>query len=455
MRPLAGGRLILTQCPGSRAKGGNTCYAGLWNHWPEAVMSQCPYTNLLDPDLYGAGNHLPKLGELRARADAPIVKIDDPLTGIPYWAVLYREHVDYIAKHPAIFSSEKRLTIPTEYDDDTIALQASMLANMDPPRHGKFRRIARNAFTPRAVESYHDTFAGYARQIIDAVAHKGHCEFVTEVAAELPLMAILDLCGVPIEERGQFFTWTNQMMFQEDEDVGGDDAAALAQEAAANIYVYAGQLAEQHARTPLNNIVGALLDGEVEEEKLTPEEFQLFFLMLIAAGNESTRSVTAHGMRLLMEHPEQLQMLVDDPGLIPDACEEMLRYNPAFVTMRRTVMEDTEVAGVQMYAGNKVLLPWHLINQDETVFDDPMEFDITRARRMPDLGREHRAFGIGTHYCLGAHLARMELQIMFEELIPRLRNPQFAAPVKYMRDYFVNGIKEMQITFDKELESAA
>ncbi len=413
-------------------------------------MSSCPYANLLDPDLYGAGNHLPTLNSLRAEADAPIVKIQDPLTGIPYWAVLYRDDVDYIAKHPAIFSSEKRLTVPTEYTDDVVALQANMLVNMDPPKHGKFRRIARNAFTPKAVERYHDTFSRYAKQIIDAVASRGHCEFVTDVAAELPLMAILDLCGVPIEERDQFFTWTNQMMFQEDEDVGGADPEALAQEAAANIYVYAGELAKQHEKTPLNNIVGALLDGEVEDEKLTPEEFQLFFLMLIAAGNESTRSVTAHGMRLLMEHPDQLQMLVDNPELIPDACEEMLRYNPAFVTMRRTVMEDTEVSGVQMKQGDKVLLHWHLINQDETVFDDPMTFDITRAQRMPELAREHRAFGIGTHYCLGAHLARMELQIMFQELLPRLCNPSFAEPVKYMRDYFVNGIKEMQITFEPE-----
>jgi cholest-4-en-3-one 26-monooxygenase len=267
-------------------------------------------------------------------------------------------------------------------------------------------------------------------------------------------MAILDLCGVPIDHRSKFFTWTNQMMFQEDEDIGGQDPAALAQEAAANIYLYAGELAQQHAENPVANIVGALLDGEVEDEKLTPEEFQLFFLMLIAAGNESTRSVTAHGMRLLMEHPDQLQMLVDHPEMIPDACEEMLRYNPAFVTMRRTVLEDTEVAGVQMKEGDKVLLHWHLINQDESVFDDPMSFDITRAQRMPDLAREHRAFGIGTHFCLGAHLARMELQIMFEEILPRLRNPQFAEPVKYMRDYFVNGIKEMQITFDPEVGAA-
>jgi cholest-4-en-3-one 26-monooxygenase len=416
-------------------------------------MSQCPYTNLLDPDLYGAGNHHVKLQELREQADAPIIKIEDPLSGVPYWAVLNREDADYIAKHPAIFSSEKRLTVPTEYDDETVAMQSMMLVNMDPPKHGKFRRIARKAFTPRAVESYEETFRKYAREIIDTVAGKGHCEFITEVAAELPLMAILDLCGVPREDRSKFFTWTNQMLFQEDEEIGGDDPAAAAQEAAANIYFYAGELAKKHAETPLTNIVGALLDGEVEDEKLSEDEFQLFFLMLIAAGNESTRSVTAHGMRLLMENPDQLQMLVDNPELIPGACEEMLRYNPAFVTMRRTVMEDTEVAGVAMKEGDKLLLHWHLLNLDDTVFDEPTKFDITRSQRMPELAREHRAFGVGVHFCLGAHLARMELQIMFEELIPRLRNPEFAEPVKYVRDYFVNGIKQMNISFDPETVS--
>ena len=416
-------------------------------------MSQCPYTNLLDPDLYAAGNHHHKLQQLREQADAAIIKIDDPLMGVPYWAVLEREYADYIAKNPAIFSSEKRLIVPAEYDDDTIAMQTNMLVNMDPPKHGKYRRIARNAFTPKAVESYKAKFADYAKEIVDAVAAKGHCEFITEVAAELPLMAILDLCGVPKEDRSKFFTWTNQMIFQQDEEFGGEDPQAQAQEAAANVYMYAGELAKKHAETPLSNIVGALLDSKVEDEKLTEDEFQIFFLMLVSAGNESTRSVIAHGMRLLMEHPEQLQLLVDNPDLIPGACEEILRYNPAFVAMRRTVMEDTEVAGVQMKQGDKLLLHWHLINQDDKVFEQPLAFDITRAQRMPDLSREHRAFGVGVHFCLGAHLARMELQLMFEQIIPRLRNPQFAEPVKYVRDYFVNSIKEMKITFDPEIQA--
>ncbi len=413
-------------------------------------MPQCPYTNLLDPDLYAAGDHHRKLAELREKADAPIVRIEDPLTGIPYWAVLERKWADLIARDPATFSSEKRLMIPREFDDETIALQANMLVNMDPPRHAKFRRIAQNAFAPRSVDGYRATFEAYAREIVDTVASRGHCEFVTEVAAELPLMAILDLCGVPKEDRSKFFTWTNEMIFQEDQDIGGQDPEAVAREAAANIYLYAGDLARRHAEAPLTTVVGALLDGDVEGEKLTEEEFQLFFLMLIAAGNESTRSVIAHGMRLLIEHPDQLRMLVEDPELIPGACEEILRYNPAFVAMRRTVMADVEMAGVQMKEGDKLLLHWHLINQDDGVFEDPIRFDITRAVRTRDFSREHRAFGYGENFCLGAHLSRLEINVMFREMLPRLRNPRFVEPVRYVRDYFVNGIKEMKIAFDPE-----
>ncbi len=413
-------------------------------------MATCPYANLLDPDFYKEGYHQPKLVELRNKADAPIIKIDDPIDGIPYWAVIGRDEVDYICKHPELFSSAAKSAVPTEMSEEDLAMQRLMLVNMDPPEHGKFRRIARNAFTPKAVESYRDTFKQYAKEIIDNVADRGECEFVSEVAAELPLMAILDLCGVPKEDRKKFFVWTNEMFFTQDEDIGGADpeeAKARAQEASINVFSYAAELAQQHKIKPLNNIVGALLDGEVENEKLTDEEFQMFFIMLIAAGNESTRSVIAHGMRLLMENPEQLQTLVDRPELIPVACEEMLRYNPAFVGMQRQVMEDVEVGGVQMKQGDKMILHWHTINMNEELFPEPLKFDVTRGEDT-DLHREHRAFGIGQHFCLGAHLARLELQIMFEEIIPRLRNPKITRPVEYVRDHFVNGIKSMYISFD-------
>jgi cholest-4-en-3-one 26-monooxygenase len=240
------------------------------------------------------------------------------------------------------------------------------------------------------------------------------------------------------------------MIFTEDEDMSGVDGAIASQTAAIEVYAYAASLAEKHKTHKLTDIVGALLDGSVNDEKLTPDEFQVFFLMLIAAGNESTRSVIAHCMRLLMENPDQLQKLVDDPSLVPFAVEEALRYNPAFVQMRRTVMQDIEIQGQQLKAGDKMVLNWQAINHDPDVFANPETFDIERFKRNPELTSQHRAFGNGEHFCIGAHMSRLEMQVMFEELIPRLKNPKFAAPVEFVRDYFVNSIKSMHITFDPE-----
>lgn len=416
-------------------------------------MSNCPFHNLLDPDLYAAGNHHEKIGEIRDKAGA-LVKLDDPLTDVPYWAVMKRDLADRICKEPLTFSSERETVVPKEMPEEEKILQRLMIVNMDPPNHLKYRRIARNAFTPRAVESYETRFREVAKEIIDRVAAKGQCEFITEVAAELPLIAIMELCGIGMEHKKQFFDWTNTMFFSEDQDMSGEEGILAAREAAMEVYAFAAELAEKHKTAPLSDIVGALLDGQVEDEKLTPEEFQLFFLMLIAAGNESTRSVTAHGMRLLIENPDQLQKLVDDPSLIPSAIEEMLRFNPAFVQMRRTVTEDVEVDGQHLKEGDKLVVNWHSMNHDPELFENPSKFDVKRHEQMPDLGNQHRAFGIGEHFCIGAHLARLELKVMFEELIPRMRNPTFSQPVEYVRDFFVNGIKAMNISFDPEPAAA-
>ena len=185
------------------------------------------------------------------------------------------------------------------------------------------------------------------------------------------------------------------------------------------------KLAEQHRADPKDNIIGALLDGNGKDEGLDDDEFVWFFLMIMAAGNESTRTITSHGMRLLMDNPDQLQYLVDNPDKIENACEEMLRYNTAFIMMRRTAMEDVELAGRQIHKGDKIIMHYHTVNHDESVFgDDAMDFDVTRAERMPDLYNQHRSFGVGQHFCLGTHLARLEVKVMFEEIIPRIRNPK-------------------------------
>lgn len=417
-------------------------------------MSECPFANfqnMIDPDTYANGMPYDELA--RIRKSGPIHYMEDPTMGVPYWLVTGRDEIDAISKNPTLFSSEARTALADEHSpEDVEAIHRNMTINMDPPRQLKSRKIVRATFTPRAVDSYEARFREHAKNIVDAVASRGECEFVEEVAAELPLLAILELCGIPAEDRKDFFEWTNTMMFNQDSTLAVDKEAA--EMASFKVIEYAMKLAAQHQENPKDDIIGALLRGTEREEGLSEDEFVWFFLMLIAAGNESTRTVTSHGMRLLMEHPDQLEYLVENPDKIAGACEEMLRYNTAFILMRRTAMEDTEIAGHHIKKGDKIILHYHTVNHDEEVFgEDAMEFDVRRAERMPDLYNQHRAFGIGQHFCLGTHLARLELRVMFEEIIPRLRHPKLAGEIEYTRSNLVAGIKRMPITFDPEVKS--
>jgi cytochrome P450 len=395
-------------------------------------MSQCPYSNLLDPDTYAQGMPYQELSAMR-KESGPVIKMDDPITGVPYWAILAQEEMDFISKSPKLFSSAERTGFPMEFSEDMMGIFRLQIINMDPPDHVKYRKIVRRAFTINAVNSYRPKFEEHARRIVDAVASEGSCEFVEQVAAELPLLAILELLGIALEDRKKFFDWTNTMIFADDPDMSTSEDDGKA--AAAEVLMYAMNLAAEHnasSKADRNIVLASLLDSEVAGESLTEDEFGWFFILLLVGGNESTRTVIAQGMRLLMENPDQLQYLIDNPDKIENAVEEILRYNTAFCIMRRTAMED--VAGL-----------------DEKVFgDDALTFDVTRAERMPDLYNQHRAFGIGQHFCLGSHLARLELNIMFEQILPRLRNPQFDGSPKFVRSYFVNAMKEMNITFDKE-----
>jgi cytochrome P450 len=409
-------------------------------------MSQCPFANLIDPDTYAGG--MPYAELARVRAAGPVVHFEDPRTGVPYWAIVRQEELDFVSKHPAIFSSAERSPFPAEYPQEQVEqIHRKTIIGMDPPLHQKVRRIVRAAFTPKAVDSYEPVFREHARRIVDAVAGRGECEFVEEVAAELPLLAILELLGVDPADRKDFFHWTNTMIFADDPDMSVSELEG--QLAAANVIGYAMRLAEEHRRSPKRNILGALLDAEIDGRRLTDEEFGWMFVLILVGGNESTRTVIAHGMRLLMENPDQLQYLVDNPDRIPGACEEILRYNTAFIAMRRTAMQDVELGGQQIRKGDKVLLHYHATNHDERVFgDDAVRFDVRRAERMPELYNELRSFGIGQHFCIGSHLARLELRVMFEEIVPRLRNPRPIAAPRFVRSFFVNAIKEMRIAFD-------
>ena len=415
-------------------------------------MSQCPFANLLDPDTYAHGMPYQMLKDMRETG--PVLRMEDPLTGVPYWVVTRIAELDYVSKNPALFSSAEKSAFPMEADESMVEMHQNTIINMDPPRHQKVRRVVRNAFTPKRVESYEPKFREHARKIVDNVIARGECEFVEEVAAELPLIAILELLGVPLEDRKKFFDWTNTMIFADDPDMITSEEEGML--ASLEVIQYAMTIAARHREEPMDNITGALLDAEIDGEPMSEDMFAWMFILILVGGNESTRTVIAQGMRLLMENPDQLQDRVDNPDKIGDACEEILRYNTAFISMRRTAMEDLELGGQQISKGDKIILHYHMVNHDEQVFgEDAMTFDVRRAERMPDLYNQLRSFGFGQHFCIGSHLARLELRIMMEEIITRLRNPQFDGEPQFARSLFVNAMKEMKITFDAHADSAS
>ena len=411
-------------------------------------MSQCPYANLLDPHFLGEGMDHEAVAAIRAAG--PAIKIEDPATGVPYWAVTQHAAIDYVSKNNALFSSQLRSAIPMEMDQEMVDnIQTRMFINLDPPLNLDYRKLIRDHFTPAAVAKLEPKAREYAKEIVDRVIDEGSCEFVTQVAAELPLLMILDFFDIPAEDRAKFFEWTNLMMFADDPESGGEEAA---QQAAADLMVYAFELAQKWRGSPERNVSAQLLEGVINGEPVSDETFAWIVLMILSAGNESTRTTISHAMRNLMENPEQYRLLQENPDKIEAATMEVVRYNPPFVCMRRTATEDVtapELGNAPIKKGDKVIMYYPGANFDESVFgEDALQFDVERGDRQ-DMRRDIRSFGIGLHNCFGMNLAKMEMRVMMEEVLSRMDNPQFAGEVDYMKSNFIQGIRSMPITFEK------
>ena len=405
-------------------------------------MAGCPHFDLTSPETFRGG--MPRETFKYLREQAPVYWHEDPAQGRGFWAITRHQDLDFVSKNPQLFSSELETCFLHQQDPEMLAMMRLLIINMDPPKHLKYRRIVRNAFTPRKVDSYEPRFREVARDILDRAVEGGSCEFVEDVAAELPLIAICELMGVPIEKRSRLFELTNIMIGMDDPELATTEEEGTM--AMMEMFMLAQELAAQHRANPGDDIVGVLLNGTVEDEPLTDDEFCYFFLLLIVAGNETTRTVTSHGMRLLIEH-NQYQALVDKPELLEGAIEEFLRYNPAVIAFRRTATQDVTVGEQLIKKGDKVLIYYGAASADEAFFSEPDRFDITRAQR-EDVKNAHRAFGIGEHFCLGSHLARLEMKVIFEEILLRIRNPRFDGELNWLRSNFINGLKAMPIRFE-------
>ncbi len=406
-------------------------------------MSGCPHFDLTSPETYQA--KVPREVFRYLRTEDPVYWHEEATPAGGFWAITRQEDLDFVSKNPDIFSSSERTCFLMDPPEDRLELLRLQMINMDPPQHLKFRRLVRSAFTPKKVESYEPRFRDIAREIVDNAVAGGECEFVEDMAAELPLIAICELMGVPLDKRRRLFELTNIMLGMDDPELSTSEEDG--ENAMMEMFFLAQELAAHHRANPQDDIVNVLLTGTVEDEPLSDEEFCYFFLLLIVAGNETTRTVTSQGMRNLMENPEQYQMLVDNPDLLEGAIEEFLRFNPAVIAFRRTAVQDVELGGKQLKKGDKVVMFYQSANSDDAVFEDPDTFDITRQQR-EDVKNAHRAFGVGEHFCIGSHLARLELKVIFEEILKRVRNPQFNGEISWLRSSFIHGIKRMPIKFE-------
>ena len=356
-----------------------------------------------------------------------------------YWVISKYADVVQISRNPRVFSSEAGSHMLGDPAPDELAGMRLTLIAMDPPRHAKYRRLVQRGFTPRMVSQLEPRIRRHASEIVGRVAGRGACEFVEELACELPLILICELMGIPTDDRKKVFDWSNQLVGSDDPDY---QRGANPQAVAAEMWLYSNWLAEQKRAAPDDTLISAYVHGEVDGETITPAELNNFFVLLAVAGSETTRNATSHFVRLLAEHPEQYARLrADLDALLPGAIEEALRFSPPVMYFRRTATADTVVRGTQIRAGDKVYLSYPSANRDEDAFPDADRFDVARTPN------HHLAFGIGEHFCLGASFARMQLRCILREVLTRLPDLALAGPCELQRGTLIHGVKRMPVRF--------
>jgi cytochrome P450 len=386
----------------------------------------------------------------KLRDEAPVTfhaepaYVEPPIPSGPgFWAVTRFADVMQVSRDPDTFHSAPSVNIgdiPPE-----IAEWLGSMINMDAPKHTKLRLIVNRGFTPRRVAQIEESVRTQAREIVDRVAPLGECDFVSEIAATLPLQIICDMLGIPRSENRRIFELTNIILGVGDPEYASSLEQLMA--AGMELFQYGLTVAEDRLREPRDDITTALMHAEIDDEtgthKLTASELGSFFLLLVAAGNETTRNAISHGVLALTRHPDQRTRWIDDfEAVSPTAVEEIVRWATPVIHFRRTATRDTVVGGQEIKTGDKVVMFYNSANRDERAFADPFRFDVTRTPN------EHVGFGAGgPHFCLGANLARREIKVMFEELFRRLPDIEVSGEPDMLQSAFIHGIKRMPCRF--------
>jgi cholest-4-en-3-one 26-monooxygenase len=398
--------------------------------------------DIVNPDLYVQRGY-PHEEWALLRKEAPVFRYQRPNVE-PFWAITKHADVVNVSRQPDLFKSSQLLFVTQDEPGSPLPDEAVLrqLLNMNPPEHGEFRRVVNQRFTPRSVQQLKDQIERITTEVLDELVGREECDFVTEVSAKLPLAVIAEMFGIPRADWAMMFRLSNAMIGPADPEYGGSETIIENLERARmEFFQYFNQLCEDRRKNPRDDLASALANGKAFGEPLPPFELLSYFALLIIAGNETTRNATTGGLHALISHPDQWERLRHDPSLAPKAAEEIVRWTSPVIQFTRIATADTVLGGQQLHQGDILVLFYPSAARDEDVFERPSAFDI---RRYPN---PHISFGIGEHFCLGANLARLELQVMFRQLAERMEFVELAGPTQRMRSSFVGGIKHMPIRF--------
>ena len=400
-----------------------------------------PGFDFTDPDMYADRLPMDEFAELRRTAPVWWNRKPRGVGGFDdegYWVVTRHADVVAVSRDNDNYSTWENTAIIRHQDGasrEQIELQRFVMLNIDPPQHTKLRGIVSRGFTPRAINNLRSALSARAERIVTDAIASGSGDFVTDVAAELPLQAIAELVGVPQDDRRKVFDWSNDMVGYDDPEYVGDPAAA-----AAELVGYAMVMAEDRRQCPRDDIVTKLVNAQVDGGELSSDEFGFFVILLAVAGNETTRNAISHGMHAFLENPGQWELFKAER---PDtAADEIVRWATPVTVFQRTALANTTLGGQQIAAGQRVGLFYRSANFDEEVFDHPERFDI---RRSPN---PHLGFGgSGAHFCLGASLARLEIDLIFNAIADHMPGIRLAGEPRRLRSGWLNGMKRLPVQY--------
>jgi cytochrome P450 len=400
-------------------------------------METLEHIDLADHDAFVEA--VPHAAFAALRRDDPVHWNPEPNGGPGFWAVTRYADIRAVHRDPGTYSSEIGGTSLEDLDPEHVEARKSMI-DMDPPRHDELRGLIARRFTPRAFGVWEEKIRTVTREVLDRALPMGEFDFVQEVSSEIPMQVFAEILGVPHDERREIIDLGDRLLGNQDPEyaVEPDEAhreLPFSNPAAREMFEFGRRLAAQRRKQPRDDII-----TQLAFEPLSQRDFDVYFVLLATAGNETTRHTITHGLLALLEHPEEMERLRSDPSLGKVAADEMLRWATPVHHFRRTAAVDTTLADTAIRAGDKVTTWFVSGNRDETVFEQPDRFDVGRSPN------KHMAFGPGgIHHCMGAHLARLEIRIAFEELLPRVRSIELAGPAERLRSNFFNGIKRLPV----------